>query len=199
MQESSAIRLFFAAPLNEDARNALGGFCDRIKQKDFRFARWTHPLDYHITLKFIGDVDSGLAGRLAGPAREAAASEAPFALSLRGVGAFGRPAAPSVFWCGVDDGEDGDGGLDALRSLHERIDRAATACGVAADDRPYRPHITIARQYRGDVPYDAQARRFAELAPPPAAWRVDELVLYRTNFGRRPAYEALARFPLGPA
>ncbi|HZG74818.1 MAG TPA: RNA 2',3'-cyclic phosphodiesterase [Paenibacillus sp.] len=188
---TSTLRLFFAVALGDGARAALERACGALRA-DVPFARWTHPADYHATVKFIGDVPPSLAEELAAPARDAARGLAPFELSLGGFDAFGRSrAAPDILWCGVD------GAADALRALHERVDRAAASCGVARDTRPFRAHITVARKYRGDEPFAAHASRLASLSPAPSPWRVEELVLYRTHFGRRPAYEALQRFPLG--
>ena len=72
----------------------------------------------------------------------------------------------------------------------------AADCGVTPEGRPYRAHITAARKYRGSAPFAAHAERLAELSPAPHPWRVQELILYRTHFGRKPSYEAIRRFPL---
>ncbi|WP_309120085.1 RNA 2',3'-cyclic phosphodiesterase [Paenibacillus sp.] len=188
---TSSIRLFFAASLGDAAREALERACQTVRDA-VPFSRWTHPADYHATVKFIGDVDPSLVDALAAPVRDAVAGFAPFELSLGGFGTFGRGrAAPDILWCGVA------GGTDELRALHARVDAAAASCGVARDTRPFRAHITAARKYRGDAPFAAHASLLAALPPAPSPWRVEELVLYRTNFGARPAYEALQRFPLG--
>jgi len=188
---TSTVRLFFAAALGDEARAALERACGSLRD-DVPFARWTHPADYHATVKFVGDVDPSYVERLAAPVQGAVAGFAPFELTLGGFDTFGRGrAAPDILWCGVA------GATDALRALHERVDAAAAACGVARDTRPFRAHITAARKYRGAAPFAAHAERLAASAPAPSPWRVEELVLYRTNFGRRPAYEALQRFPLG--
>jgi len=186
---TTTIRLFFAVALGDDARAALDAACGALKEK-VPFARWTHPADYHATVKFIGDVEPELARRLADPIRDAVAGSGRFELALGAFGAFGRPAAPDILWCGAE-------GVDPLRALHERVDAAAAGCGVARDTRPFRPHITVARKYRGAAPFAAHADALRLAAPDPHPWTVAELALYRTHFGRRPAYEAIERFPLG--
>ncbi|HZG87145.1 RNA 2',3'-cyclic phosphodiesterase [Paenibacillus sp.] len=187
---TSAIRLFYAISLGAEAREALSDACAALRS-EVPFASWTHPADYHVTVKFIGDVDPSLAERLAGPVREAVADAAPFGLALGGFDTFGRRGgAPDILWCGVT------GAVDALRALHARVDAAAAQCGVARDTRPFRAHITAARRYRGDA-FAAHAGRLAAAAPAPSPWRADELILYRTRFGQKPAYEALQRYPLG--
>jgi 2'-5' RNA ligase len=185
----STTRLFFAIGLGESARAELHHACTALRDA-VPFSRWTHPADYHGTVKFIGDVAPELEEQLTSPIREAVTGFGAFELTLAQMGAFGRPKAPDILWCGVD------GDLESLRSLHQRVDRAAFTCGIGKDTRPFRPHITVARKYRGSEPFEANADRLAELGPKPLSWRVEELILYRTNFGARPAYEALQRFPL---
>jgi 2'-5' RNA ligase len=189
MKHGSTIRLFFAVGLSETARAALHSACEQLRDA-VPFARWTHPADYHGTVTFIGDVAPDMAQQLADPIREAVSGHGTFELSLGAMGTFGRPSSPEILWCGVG------GDTEPLRALHAQVDRVAASCGIAKEVRPYRPHLTVARKYRGSEPFGAYAERLTELAPEPLAWRVEELILYRTNFGQRPAYEALYRFPL---
>lgn len=180
--------MFYAAALGGEAREVLHAACSRLENV-VPFARWTHPADYHVTVKFIGDVAPALTEQLADPIRSSVTGMGSFALSLDRFGSFGRGSSPEILWCGI-------AGTDPLRVLHERVDRAAAACGIALDTRPFRAHITVARKYRGNTPFTALLGQLADLAPAPCPWQVKELVLYRTNFGERPAYEAIARFPL---
>lgn len=186
---TAAIRLFIAVALGTEARTALQEACGRLRET-VPFARWSHPADYHATVKFIGDVEPALAERLAEPVGAAVRGAGPFELSLGSFGSFGRGRAPSILWCGLG------GGTDSLRALHERVEDAAAACGVAKEMRPFRAHITVARNYSGAAPFTACLERLAAETCAPHTWRVEELILYRTNFGKRPAYEALQRFPL---
>ncbi|MCI3923920.1 RNA 2',3'-cyclic phosphodiesterase [Paenibacillus sp. TRM 82003] len=186
---SATIRLFFAASVSDGARASLQDAALRIREA-VPFARWTHPADYHATVKFLGDVPPELEGRLDAPVREAVRGMGAFELTLGEMGAFGRKTSPDILWCGVG------GASDSLRELHRRVDEASASCGIEPDDRPFRPHLTVARKFRGPAPFPDYADRLRELAPEPVAWRVEELLLYRTNFGQRPAYEVLNRFPL---
>lgn len=189
MSTPATIRLFLAVGLDEGAREALQDAAQRIRDA-VPFARWTHPADYHATVKFIGDVPPELSDRLAAPVREAVRGQRSFELSLGEMGAFGRQAAPDILWCGVG------GELEALEALQRRVDEAAAACGVARETRPFPPHLTVARKFRGAAPFADYAAQLRALGPEPRVWRVNEIVLYRTNFGQRPAYEAVSRFAL---
>lgn len=188
-RSEGTVRLFFAAALAPSVKEALQSACASWKET-LPFARWTHPADVHVTVKFIGDVDPALGDELVPAVQEAVRRESPFALSLGPLGTFGRPNAPSILWCGVEGP-----GLDALAKLYARTEEAAARLGVAKESRPFRPHITVARNYRGGAPFSKSM--LAAAAPVPSAeWAVRELTLYRTRFGMRPAYEALAQLPL---
>jgi RNA 2',3'-cyclic 3'-phosphodiesterase len=185
------IRLFFAVALGSAAMQALET-ASRVWREELSFASWHHPADYHVTVKFIGDVEPRLAEEVLPPVTEAVRGIPAFELTLGSLGVFGRPSSPSVLWCGV-----GGSGLDALSELQAKTEAAVhAATGIPIEGRPYRPHITLARRYRGGkTPFSSDALDAAERAPE-TAWRVDHLVLYRTHFGNRPAYEALAKLPL---
>ncbi|WP_102960663.1 RNA 2',3'-cyclic phosphodiesterase [Mangrovicella endophytica] len=102
-------------------------------------ARWIETEDYHLTLRFIGDVEARLADELvAGLDRIRAA---PFDLTLRGVDAFGNRKPHSVY-AGVEPSA-------ALEALQADIDRACRRIGLPADPRKFTPHVTIARLRQG--------------------------------------------------
>lgn len=101
-------------------------------------ARWVEPENYHITLRFIGDVDGTTAERF---------SEAlngikvpAFSVTLDGLGSFGR-GRPHAVWAGVAANSE----LEALSRDHEK---AAVRAGLAAETRKFHPHVTLARMRR---------------------------------------------------
>jgi 2'-5' RNA ligase len=100
--------------------------------------RWSPIDNLHVTTKFIGEwpparlpeLQSALAARPTGVT--------PFDLALRGLGWFPNPDHPRVFWAGVHAG-------DELGALAVATDQALVPLGVAAETRPFRPHLTLAR------------------------------------------------------
>lgn len=105
-------------------------------------ARWIEPENYHITLRFIGDVGEPAA-------REFAAAldgvETPaFELRIEGLGSFGG-RKPRALWAGVAPNE----ALVALQQAHER---AARRAGLAPERRNFHPHVTLARLRGGKPP-----------------------------------------------
>jgi 2'-5' RNA ligase len=98
-------------------------------------ARWIEPSDYHITLRFIGDIDERLAReiRLALEGIEAR----PFTIRLKGVGAFGGND-PHTIYTGVE--ESGE-----IRRLQQVLERHCKMLGLPPDGRKYTAHVTLAR------------------------------------------------------
>lgn len=98
--------------------------------------RWTDPEQYHLTLRFIGDVPEEKVSDL----REAAApaDAAPFELAPSGLGVFPTRRNPSVVWTGLEE-------QPALFDLQERLENRLVEAGFDPEDRPFTPHITIAR------------------------------------------------------
>jgi 2'-5' RNA ligase len=102
-------------------------------------ARWIDPADYHVTLRFMGDVDRVTADDLyEGLAQRA--PRTPFAVTIDALSAFGgdRPRALVARVVPTP-------GLSALQAEGERIARAA---GLPPETRKYTPHVTLARLRR---------------------------------------------------
>ncbi len=137
--------------------------------------RWSAPADLHLTLAFLGEVPHArLAGLLAalGPA---VAGSPPVTVRLTGAGRFGS-RRPRVLWAGVE------GDVDALAVLADRLAAAARHAGVPADERPYRPHLTLGRWPGAGTPDAGLVEQLAGDHGP--AWAVTEVVLWRSPPGR---------------
>lgn len=101
--------------------------------------RWVERENYHITLRFIGDVDGTTAERFCEALARIRAKQ--FSLTLDGVGSFGR-GHPRAVWAGVSQSEP----LAALAHAHEQ---AALAAGLEPEGRNFHPHVTLARMNSG--------------------------------------------------
>jgi RNA 2',3'-cyclic 3'-phosphodiesterase len=98
-------------------------------------ARWIDPDRYHITLRFVGDVDDITARTFASTLSEIAFE--PFQLGFTGLGSFGGNK-PRALWAGLRSSEP----LIRLQRTHER---AARLAGLPAEPRNFTPHVTLAR------------------------------------------------------
>lgn len=124
------LRLFTGVALPEDIRDALQDL-----EEPLPGAAWIESDNFHITLRFAGDIDNRTADDFADEL--ARITFDVFPLQLEGVGIFGGND-PKILWAGVAPSP----ALDALARAHER---AARSAGLAPESRPFRAHITLAR------------------------------------------------------
>ncbi len=123
-------RLFTAIEFPDDVRAEL-----RQLHLPMPNARWLRPEDYHLTLRFAGDINNSLAEEFA--ANLAAIDTNAFEIRLSGLGAFGGNDPHNV-WAGVEPSHE----LELLARAHEK---AARAAGLTPDTRMFKPHVTLAR------------------------------------------------------
>ncbi|MFL6099476.1 MAG: RNA 2',3'-cyclic phosphodiesterase [Actinomycetales bacterium] len=150
--------------------------------------RWTASDGWHLTLAFLGRVDEAHRAELLPRLERAARRHAPMTLSLDGAGHFGS----HVLFSHVA------GDVAALRALAASVVAAARRAGIAVDELPFRPHLTLARS-RGRASLRPLAALLEGHTGP--AWPVPEMLLMESTpsglGGRPPTYTALASFPLG--
>ncbi|SET99047.1 RNA 2',3'-cyclic phosphodiesterase [Paenibacillus sp. NFR01] len=183
-------RLFIAVPLPGALKEQLKQLSEGLPQS-MRFASRTHREDYHITLQFLGDTAESAIPALVAAMREVAAESGPFVLSLDGLGSFGQDDAPRVLWAGIS------GERDELSRLQRRVTEATAPLGFIAEKRPYAPHITLARKFRGVRPLEEGAVAAAGDALAPSEWTADRIVIYETQMHSKPMYKAVAELEFG--
>ena len=184
------MRLFLALDLPHDVRDAIGR-ARREMEPRLRGWRWTRAEGVHVTVRFLGEVESARLGELAPRwERAALAARGPIPLRVRGLGVFPSPRRPRVLWVGAIEEPD----QGRLRALADASEREARAAGFPPEERSFRPHATLARAAGGavDLP-EAGEREFG------TAW-IESLTLFRSDLAPGgPRYSALATFPLGGA
>ena len=113
------LRLFIAVTVPPDVRLEIGRVQGRLKRDSPPGAvRWTPPDQFHVTLKFLGDVPAEQLAALEKSAAMVCAGFPALRLSSGGIGFFPGSRKPRVIWAGVTD-EDGQ-----LSQLHRRLDEA---------------------------------------------------------------------------
>jgi 2'-5' RNA ligase len=173
-------RLFVAVRPRREIRELLLGMMGGILG-----ARWQDDEQLHLTLRFIGEVDSHRADDLV--AALGSVHHKAFEIGLAGVGSFGKRGKGAV-WAGVTP-------QDELKSLHKKVDQACLRAGIEPDTRAYHPHITLARLGRSAGPAEPFLERWAGLSSEPFA--VDSICLYESRLGSEGAsYTVAERYPL---
>lgn len=175
------VGLALPAPLTAELAFLQSGFSRAVRLVD--------PADFHITLTFIGGLDSS---RLQ-DADEALASvhASAFDLTVTGAGVFAGGHGPHHLWMGVADSP-------PLHALKSKIDRALDGYGLAFERRKYSPHITLAHvkpEYNDEAGVFIQRHNLFSSAP----FRVGSFCLFRSHPDHPPPrYEVLAEYPLTP-
>lgn len=185
------LRLFIALPVPEPLRIVLSDWCSRSNTK-LPFQSWVHKDDYHITLKFLGDSPSSRLPEISDSLAPSLKSSSPFSLAADSLGVFGPEQSPRILWAGLT------GDLQALGNMQRQAESAMCRIGFTKEDQAYRPHITLARRYRGTSPFRIEG--IADTLLPlltRTGWQVDRVVLYRTHLKRKPMYESLESYPIG--
>ena len=148
-------------------------------------ARWVEPENYHITLRFIGDIDDALARDLIDALGEARRRN-PIQVTLDGLSAFGGGKPRSVHARAKATPE--------LADLHAEQERLVSRVGLEPEGRKFKPHMTLAR-LRGTSAADV-ARWLTERPFAPLVFTVERVVLYssRASIGGGP-YAIEAAYP----
>lgn len=174
-------RLFVAIRPPAPVRNALIDAMEGIEG-----ARWQDEAALHLTLRFIGEVETPAANDLA--AQLAGIAWPAFELRAAGVGTFERKGSPHAIWARVPPDA-------ALEGLRRKVERACDLSGLGRETRRFTPHITLARLNRSAGPIGPWLAARGDLAAGP--WRVDSFVLYESHLGHEGAhYEAVEVYPL---
>ncbi|MGB8646499.1 MAG: RNA 2',3'-cyclic phosphodiesterase [Anaerolineae bacterium] len=146
------IRTFIAVELSDNVKQALREAQKQLKNAPGASAvRWVAPENMHLTLKFLGNVSRTRIDELAGALTEAVVGTAPFVLTAEGLGCFPNIRRPNVVWVGLA------GDVTRLVALAGRIEDALAGRGIAREDRPFSPHLTLGRVNHDAHPSDRAA------------------------------------------
>jgi 2'-5' RNA ligase len=133
------IRAFLAIDPPEEILDAIGRIQGRLQRVIRGELRWVRPEAIHLTLKFFGDISEEAVADIAAVVEKAAARAAPFLLAIGGVGVFPDQRRPRVLWLGMD------GDVPRLLRLQQELEAGLGMVGFPAEERPFRPHLTLAR------------------------------------------------------
>jgi 2'-5' RNA ligase len=189
-------RLFIAVPLPAEATATLAGLVDDIRALGIhgrgRDVRWVRMDGLHLTLRFLGPTPEEQVVPTMEAVREAATSLRAFDIVLGDGGAFPTLERPRAIWVDIVDG------ADALGSAASIVDARLAQAGWAIEERPFRPHLTLARSdgvRAGAAVAEALIARARDLR---VTCLVDRIGLFESHTGGGPArYEPLEIATLG--
>lgn len=155
--------------------------------------RSVRPDVMHITLAFLGAVDDARVDEAAAALAEGARGRRAFDVELDAIGRFPSGGAPRVVWLSA-----GTGAAELVR-LAESVRKTLAVHSLPFDDKPFRPHLTLARVRedtdRATARAVAAAVAGARIAP--LRFRVDEAILFESKLSPKgPRYTRRAAAPL---
>lgn len=134
------MRAFLAVPPDPAWVEGAGRLAGKLRGS-LPKASWTRPEAWHLTLKFLGEVEAEAAERLADDVASIAGEAAAMRLEKGGAVVFPPRGRPRVLGLGFVPSP----GVAALESFAAAVEAAARRAGLPADERPFHPHLTLAR------------------------------------------------------
>jgi len=173
---------------------ALTALQDALRRQGAPPVRWVRPEGIHLTLKFLGAVPAQRVSDICAALAPTVEGIRPLGLSLGGLGTFGGRRGARVVWVGIE------GDIERVSELQRRVEAALARLGFRPEDRPFSPHLTLARvpDHVGSADRERLWELTGALATPEAApVTIREVSLMRSILGPGGAvYERLAAFPL---
>jgi 2'-5' RNA ligase len=187
-------RLFIAIPIPEVVAARIGDLVEGIQGELGQAAgrvRWVQMEGLHVTLRFLGPTPPERVEQVGDAVAAVARTEDPFEVRIGGAGAFPEPRRPRALWLGIR------AGAEELGRISAALTAELEAIGWALEDRPFRPHLTIARTDGVHAGAEAGHRLVAAAAELDLAFEASQVVLYQSHLGRGPArYQQLRAAPL---
>lgn len=163
------LRLFIASDLPEAAKRALGSTSARLRQ-ELPPASWGRPETYHVTYAFLGDQDDAVVAHLGDALAASLAGSDAFDATIGGGGFFPDERRPRVAWVGLSPAE-------RFSRVAAVVRDAVRAAGVSMDEKPFAPHMTIARVKVPWKRHDTE-RFVAAFGAAATPARIDAVTLY---------------------
>lgn len=188
-EKNATIRAFVAIKLPEELVARLKEVRDSLasSQKD---VSWVRPGSIHLTLKFLGDIETEKVDTVAGALSMAASGVKAFTVKAAGVGGFPNLKSPRVVWVGIRESVE-------LIGLQRNIDERLFESGFEKDDRPFHPHLTLARVKTPVAGRELGKRAEESKIDINVDFRADYFVLFRSVLSPKGAeYTELKRFDL---
>ncbi|MGZ3648547.1 MAG: RNA 2',3'-cyclic phosphodiesterase, partial [Syntrophales bacterium] len=139
MGDEKAVRAFLAVDPPEEIFREIIKIQERLKKAIQGDIRWGRPEGIHLTLKFFGYVYESDIANISHVVKNNVVNMKALILNVRNLGAFPSVNRPRVLWLGIN------GDTDALITLQAEIDTGFQEYGFKKEDRPFRPHLTLAR------------------------------------------------------
>jgi 2'-5' RNA ligase len=138
-------RLFIGVPIESQKSVQQVEVWKKELNLNLNVLNWTIPENWHITLFFLGSTEESEVSVLCRLIEESFNKIQAYQTELSGIGVFPNMHNPKVLWLGLDD-------LQPLRSAYSKLGGLLQQNGFSFDQKPLKPHLTIARVKKSDHP-----------------------------------------------
>jgi len=169
------MRTFLCIPINAGLRHALAQVSTDLRRQVRTPASWVRPENYHVTVRFLGEIEPILTVDLEAICRRIAQGIPAFNLTIDRLGAFPTPARPRVLWAGGD-------APASFSELSTVLNYELGGLGFPEERKETVAHITLARlKAPDDGSVDRAFRAAGRLVPQTVL--ADRLVLMESQLG----------------
>ena len=131
-------RIFLAIHLPDDLRESIKEVQQELSPR-LPAINWVRPESIHLTVKFLGYVVPSLIDEMHSVVAPVVSQQFPFTVVIQGLGVFPDARYPRILWVGLRGNE------EVLQGFVHRLDRVLESLGFAMENKPYHPHLTLAR------------------------------------------------------
>ena len=135
---SDTIRAFIAINFNPKIQRSIGRMQDHLRKTNCDI-KWVRPENIHITLKFLGNVETKQVDAIKRMLANHYRSTKPLKVELAQLGTFPNINRPRILWIGLKDNK------QRLSQTAISLQKALTKIGLEGDQKAFSPHITIGR------------------------------------------------------
>ena len=183
----SVVRSFIALPTTPSIKEQLSAIVSELRQVNAD-VKWDTSEKFHITLKFLGNVESQLLENLIAALRQMS-SRRSFELTYESLGGFPDLVRPRVVWVGTSPS------AEAL-SLQKSVEEVCSRFGFPKEDREFHPHITLGR-VKGSRNIHRLTDSLKSIMLQPITSRCTELLVMRSDLHQSGSvYSVVASIPL---
>lgn len=169
------IRSFLAFELPQDIKQIVTRVSGEIRKSSLD-VRWVRPEFIHLTVVFMGDIQSEQIPLMVESLKAVCSNHEPFRIVLKPMGCFPNSRNPRVIWLGID------GDLERMSRLRDDLQQALSPFGIKEEERAFRPHLTLGRfkkPTKRPTEMEQLLATYGGLSSP--ACTLDELVMFRSD------------------
>jgi 2'-5' RNA ligase len=185
------IRSFLAFELPLEIKKIVAQVSGELRQSSLN-ARWVKVDNIHLTVVFMGNMETRDIPAIAQGVKEVCQTFSPFDLSLRGIGCFPNRRNPRVLWLGLD------GDMEPMADFRDALQGQLTGFGIKEEKRKFKPHLTLGRfrkPKKMDFKEEQLLSKYEDISS--SVCSLKELILFKSDLKQTGAvYTKLDAWPL---